>query len=64
MHWAAAMGDVEVMKELTKFGCSPTHPEHVRGETPLMRVCTVHQLHGQADDALRRQGADQHCRLR
>jgi transcription factor MBP1 len=37
MHWAAAMGDVEVMKELSKFGCSLTI-QNVRGETPLMRV--------------------------
>jgi hypothetical protein len=36
MHWAAAMGDIEVMKELNKFGCSLII-QNTRGETPLMR---------------------------
>jgi hypothetical protein len=36
MHWAAAMGDVDVMKELNKFGCSLVI-QNTRGETPLMR---------------------------
>ncbi|KAG9230807.1 hypothetical protein BJ875DRAFT_518814 [Amylocarpus encephaloides] len=37
MHWAAAMGDVEVMKQLRKFGANPAS-QNVRGETPLMRA--------------------------
>jgi transcription factor MBP1 len=37
MHWAAAMGDVEVMKQLRKFGANLS-AQNVRGETPLMRA--------------------------
>ncbi|KAH8599202.1 hypothetical protein B0O99DRAFT_504969 [Bisporella sp. PMI_857] len=37
MHWAAAMGDVEVMKQLKRFGAN-LHSENARGETPLMRA--------------------------
>lgn len=37
MHWASAMGDVEVMKQLKRFGAS-LHAENIRGETPLMRA--------------------------
>jgi transcription factor MBP1 len=37
MHWAAAMGDVEVMKQLKKFGAA-LHAQNIRGETPLMRA--------------------------
>ncbi|KAF8855156.1 apses-domain-containing protein [Acephala macrosclerotiorum] len=36
MHWAAAMGDVEVMKELRRFGADLA-AQNSRGETPLMR---------------------------
>ena len=36
MHWAAAMGDVEVMKQLRRFGANLAH-ENSRMETPLMR---------------------------
>lgn len=36
LHWAAAMGDVDVMKELDRFGASLDAP-NCRGETPLMR---------------------------
>lgn len=36
MHWAAAMGDVEVMKELRRFGADLA-AQNTRGETPLMR---------------------------
>jgi transcription factor MBP1 len=36
MHWAAAMGDVSVMKELIKHGANLA-AQNVRGETPLMR---------------------------
>lgn len=36
MHWAAAMGDIEVMRELKKFGANLT-ANNIRGETPLMR---------------------------
>lgn len=39
LHWASAMGDVEVMKQLKRFGASLSC-QNVRGETPLMRaVC-------------------------
>jgi ankyrin repeat protein len=36
LHWAAAMGDVEVIKQLKRFGASLA-PQNIRGETPLMR---------------------------
>ena len=36
IHWAAAMGDIEVMKELRKFDAD-TAAKNCRGETPLMR---------------------------
>lgn len=36
LHWASAMGDVDVVKQLKRF--SPTlNAQNVRGETPLMR---------------------------
>ncbi|TVY57513.1 Cell division cycle-related protein res2/pct1 [Lachnellula cervina] len=37
IHWAAAMGDVEIMRELRKFGANLA-AQNVRGETPLMRA--------------------------
>jgi len=37
MHWAAAMGDVEVMKQLKRFGANLSS-ENIRGESPLMRA--------------------------
>lgn len=37
MHWAAAMGDVEVMKQLKRFGGNLAS-KNVRGESPLMRA--------------------------
>jgi transcription factor MBP1 len=36
LHWAAAMGDVEVMKELKRFNADLA-VKNTRGETPLMR---------------------------
>jgi transcription factor MBP1 len=36
MHWACAMGDIEVMKQLKRFGANLAC-RNVRGETPLMR---------------------------
>ncbi|OWO99436.1 hypothetical protein B2J93_3877 [Marssonina coronariae] len=36
LHWAAAMGDVEIMRELKRFGANPL-AQNIRGETPLMR---------------------------
>ena len=36
LHWAAAMGDVEVIKQLKRFGAALS-VKNVRGETPLMR---------------------------
>ena len=37
MHWAAAMGDIDVMKQLKRFGANLAIP-NMRGETPLMRA--------------------------
>lgn len=37
LHWAAAMGDLEVMKQLRSFGANPDC-RNIRGETPLMRA--------------------------
>ncbi|KAK4445830.1 hypothetical protein QBC34DRAFT_306188 [Podospora aff. communis PSN243] len=37
IHWAAAMGDVEVIKQLKRFSAD-TASRSVRGETPLMRA--------------------------
>jgi transcription factor MBP1 len=36
MHWAAAMGDLDVMKQLKRFGAN-LQSRNVRGETPLIR---------------------------
>lgn len=36
LHWASAMGDVGVIKELKRFGANQL-AHNVRGETPLMR---------------------------
>ncbi|KAI0179419.1 ANK-repeat protein MBP1 [Hypoxylon sp. FL1284] len=36
LHWASAMGDVIVIKELKRFGAS-LRVQNCRGETPLMR---------------------------
>jgi len=37
LHWAAAMGDIEVIKELKRFGADIGFKNN-RGETPLMRA--------------------------
>ncbi|RFU33328.1 hypothetical protein B7463_g3009, partial [Scytalidium lignicola] len=37
MHWAASMGDVEIMKVLKRFGANLAF-QNIRGETPLMRA--------------------------
>ncbi|GKT91372.1 ANK-repeat protein MBP1 [Colletotrichum tofieldiae] len=36
LHWASAMGDVDVIKQLRRFGAS-LNVQNVRGETPFMR---------------------------
>lgn len=36
LHWASAMGDVEVIKQLKRFGANQA-AQNCRGETPLMR---------------------------
>ncbi|KAJ9144925.1 Ank-repeat protein mbp1 [Pleurostoma richardsiae] len=36
LHWASAMGDVDVIKQLKRFGASLSM-KNVRGETPFMR---------------------------
>lgn len=37
LHWASAMGDIAVIKQLKQFGASLA-VQNVRGETPLMRA--------------------------
>ncbi|KAK0716764.1 hypothetical protein B0T26DRAFT_265755 [Lasiosphaeria miniovina] len=37
LHWASAMGDVDVIKQLKRFGAN-LRAQNVRGETPLMRA--------------------------
>ncbi|KAK3370408.1 hypothetical protein B0H63DRAFT_315729 [Podospora didyma] len=37
LHWASAMGDVDVIKQLKRFGANLAS-QNVRGETPLMRA--------------------------
>lgn len=37
LHWASAMGDVDVMRQLKKHGAS-LDAQNVRGETPFMRA--------------------------
>ncbi|KKA29335.1 hypothetical protein TD95_001926 [Thielaviopsis punctulata] len=39
LHWACAMGDVEVIRELKRFGAS-LDAKNSRGETPFMRAVT------------------------
>jgi transcription factor MBP1 len=36
LHWASAMGDIDVIKQLKRFGASLA-AQNVRGETPFMR---------------------------
>jgi transcription factor MBP1 len=36
LHWASAMGDVDVIKQLKRFGAT-LNSQNVRGETPFMR---------------------------
>jgi transcription factor MBP1 len=37
LHWAAAMGDLDLIKQLKRFGASMT-AQNIRGETPFMRA--------------------------
>lgn len=37
LHWASAMGDLDVVKQLRRFHADPV-VQNVRGETPLMRA--------------------------
>lgn len=37
LHWASAMGDVDVIKQLKRFGASLT-VKNIRGETPFMHA--------------------------
>lgn len=37
LHWASAMGDIDIMRQLKRFGATLNIP-NVRGETPLMRT--------------------------
>jgi transcription factor MBP1 len=36
LHWASAMGDVEVIRQMRRFVCNIS-AKNIRGETPLMR---------------------------
>ncbi|KAK7973172.1 cell division cycle-related protein res1/s.t1.c1 [Apiospora saccharicola] len=37
LHWASAMGDVDVIKQLKRFGAT-LNSQNIRGETPFMRA--------------------------
>lgn len=37
LHWASAMGDVDVIKQLKRFGAA-LNSQNIRGETPFMRA--------------------------
>lgn len=37
LHWAAAMGDVDVIRQMKRFNANPA-ARNVRGETPFMRA--------------------------
>ncbi|KAL1844200.1 hypothetical protein VTJ49DRAFT_3856 [Mycothermus thermophilus] len=37
LHWASAMGDVDVIKQLKRFNCNLAS-RNIRGETPFMRA--------------------------
>ncbi|KAK6857218.1 DNA-binding domain-containing/ankyrin domain-containing protein [Apiospora arundinis] len=37
LHWASAMGDVDVIKQLKRFGAN-LNSQNIRGETPFMRA--------------------------
>jgi hypothetical protein len=39
LHWAAAMGDLDLIRQLKRFGASTT-ARNIRGETPFMRAVT------------------------
>lgn len=52
LHWAAAMGDIEVVKDLIRGGAS-TDVQALNGETPLMRAVVFTNNHeGQTMDRL------------
>lgn len=44
MHWACAMGDIDVMKQLKRFNANEL-ARNVRGETPLMRAVLFTNCH-------------------
>ncbi|KAK8092933.1 cell division cycle-related protein res1/s.t1.c1 [Apiospora kogelbergensis] len=37
LHWASAMGDIDVIKQLKRFGAA-LNAQNIRGETPFMRA--------------------------
>ncbi|KAI0151516.1 hypothetical protein BJ166DRAFT_391666 [Pestalotiopsis sp. NC0098] len=52
LHWASAMGDIEVMRQLKRFGASLSC-QNIRGETPLMRaVCFTNSYEKQSFPAV------------
>lgn len=44
IHWASAMGDVDVIRQLKRFGAN-IGVRNVRGETPLMRAVNFSNAH-------------------
>ena len=38
LHWAAAMGDIDIVRDLLNRGANPK-VRNVRGETPMIRAC-------------------------
>ncbi|KAK0721009.1 hypothetical protein B0H67DRAFT_210731 [Lasiosphaeris hirsuta] len=44
LHWASAMGDVDVIKQLKRFGANLAS-KNVRGETPFMRAVNFTNCH-------------------
>ncbi|MCJ1289586.1 hypothetical protein MMC34_001119 [Xylographa carneopallida] len=44
LHWAAAMGDIDIVRDLINRGASPS-VRNLRGETPLIRACLFANSH-------------------
>ena len=44
LHWAAAMGDVDIVRDLINRGANP-NVRNLRGETPLIRACLFANSH-------------------
>ncbi|MCJ1391915.1 hypothetical protein MMC18_004782 [Xylographa bjoerkii] len=44
LHWAAAMGDIDIVRDLISRGANP-NVRNLRGETPLIRACLFANSH-------------------